>query len=228
MGNLIFMLKKLISYLTPVPLEVIPSNVSQQLELTLYNGKLLLDTKRTNYSYGNLQKVLRNGLLKIGKDKINQMHQILVLGVAGGSVVRTLTDEFNFNNKIIGIEIDPVVIKIAEKYFKINDVSNFEMHLADANQYVNETNLLFDLIIIDIFEDCFMPDFLYSETFISNTKRILKPHGYILFNSIILNKTSEEKNKNYIRNFNENKFKIRSFPSINDKNELILIKKEFE
>lgn len=222
------MIKKIISYLTPVPLEVIPSNVSEQLELTLYNGKLLLDTKRTNYSYGNLQKVLRKGLLKIGYESINQMQNILVLGVAGGSVIKTLTDEFKYDNKITGIEIDPVVIKIANKYFKINEISNFEMILADANQYVKETNLLFDLIIIDIFEDCFMPDFLYSDEFIENTKRILKPKGYILFNSIVLNKKSEEKNLIYKQYFLESKYQVQSFPNLNDKNELILIKKEFE
>lgn len=222
------MIKKIISYLTPVPLEVIPSNVSEQLELTLYNGKLLLDTKRTNYSYGNLQKVLRKGLLKIGSESINQMQHILVLGVAGGSVIKTLTDEFKYDNKITGIEIDPVVIKIANKYFKINEISNFEIILADANQYVKETNLLFDLIIIDIFEDCFMPDFLYSDEFIENTKRILKPKGYILFNSIVLNKKSEEKNFTYKQYFLESKYQFQSFPNLNDKNELILIKKEFE
>ena len=61
------MIKKILSYLVPIPIEIIPSNISEQLELTWNNGKLVLDTKRTNYSYVNLQKVLRKGLLKIGK-----------------------------------------------------------------------------------------------------------------------------------------------------------------
>ena len=93
------MIKKFLSYLIPIPIEIIPSNVSEQLELTWNNGKLILDTKHTNYSYGNLQKVLRKGLLKIGKENINQMQHILLLGVAGGSVVETLTREFKFEKK---------------------------------------------------------------------------------------------------------------------------------
>ncbi|RRJ91303.1 methyltransferase domain-containing protein [Paenimyroides tangerinum] len=222
------MIKKFLSYLIPIPIEIIPSNVSEQLELTWNNGKLVLDTKHTNYSYGNLQKVLRKGLLKIGKENINQMQHILLLGVAGGSVVETLTREFKFEKKITGIEIDPVVIKVAEKYFHLNEIQNFEVILADANIFVTETKHIYDLIIIDIFEDCFMPDFVYSEAFISNIKKILKPKGYILFNTIVLNKTAEEKNKSYKNQFESTKFVVQSFPNIDDKNELFLIKKEYE
>lgn len=53
------------------------------------NGKLVLDSKNTNYSYRNLQRILRTGLKNIGFKKINKMSQILVLGVAGGSVIKT-------------------------------------------------------------------------------------------------------------------------------------------
>lgn len=222
------MIKKFLSYIMPIPIEIIPSNVSDQLELTWNNGKMVLDTKHTNYSYGNLQKVLRKGLLKIGIENINQMQHILLLGVAGGSVVETLTKEFKFENKITGIEIDPIVLKVAEKYFQINTIPNFEIILEDANKFVTETNQLYDLIIIDIFEDCFMPDFVYSEIFISNIKRILKPKGYILFNTIVLNKIDLEKNKSYKNQFENSKFVLQSFPNIDDKNELFLIHKEYE
>lgn len=222
------MIKRLLSYLLPIPIKIFPSKVSDQLELTWNNGKLVLDTKHTNYSYGNLQKVLRKGLLKIGKENINQMQSILILGVAGGSVIRTLTNEFQFQNKITGIEIDPVVLKIAEQYFKINEISNLELILADANVFVSQTTEIYDLIVIDIFQDCHMPDFLYSENFVSNIKKILKPKGYILFNTIVLNKTSEQKNKSFKNHFESSKFAFKSFPNIDDKNELFLIKKEYE
>lgn len=222
------MIKKILSYLVPIPIEIIPSNISEQLELTWNNGKLVLDTKRTNYSYGNLQKVLRKGLLKIGKQNIKQMQHILILGVAGGSVVKTLTDEFMFDKKITGIEIDPVVIKVAKKYFKIHDIPNFEIIIADANKYITETKQIYDLIIIDLFEDCFMPDFVYSENFVSNIKRSLKPKGFILFNTIVIDKITEEKNKSYINQFESTKFAIQKFPNIDDQNELFIIEKEYE
>ena len=58
-------------------------------------GKLILDSENTNYSYGNLQNILRLGLREIGFEKIKNMKEVLVLGVAGGSVVKTLVDEIN-------------------------------------------------------------------------------------------------------------------------------------
>jgi spermidine synthase len=38
------------------------------------------------------------------------MNQILILGVGGGSVIKTLVDEIKFN--ITGVEIDPKIINI--------------------------------------------------------------------------------------------------------------------
>lgn len=222
------MIKKLLSYLAPIPIEIIPSNTSDQLELNWNNGKVVLDTKHTNYSYGNLQKVLRKGLLKIGKENINQMKNILVLGVAGGSVIRTLTDELAFKGNITGVEIDPVVLKVADKYFKLNEIENLEIKLMDAKDYVSNTHQIFDLIIIDIFEDFFMPEFLFSVEFVSNVKNIIKPKGYLLFNTIVLNKTDHYRNKNYQSYFDSNKFNLYSFPKIDEKNELFLIRKEYE
>lgn len=222
------MIRKLLSYLFPIDIEVIPSNVSEQLELTWINGKLVLDTKNTNYSFGNLQKVLRKGLQKIGSQNINQMDHILVLGVAGGSVIQTLTKEFGYKKKITGIELDPVVVKIAEKHFALNKVTNLNVIIVDAEKYVSETNLLFDLIIIDVFQDYQMPKFLFSEGFTLNIKRILKPKGFILFNTIILNDKNKANNTTFKKQFEFNKYNIQSFPNINDKNELILISKEYE
>jgi spermidine synthase len=72
----------------------------------MVNGKLVLDSENTNYSYGNLQRILRKGLHTIGLERINKMNKILVLGVEGVSVIKTLTEEFKFKGKIIGVEID--------------------------------------------------------------------------------------------------------------------------
>ena len=83
------MLNKLLSFIIPITILNQKSSISQSLEVTWMNGKLVLDSKNTNYSYGNLQRILRTGLKNIGFKKINKMSQILVLGVAGGSVIKT-------------------------------------------------------------------------------------------------------------------------------------------
>jgi hypothetical protein len=62
--------------------------VSKSIEITWTNGELVLDSENTNYSYGSLQRILRLGLKSIGFDKIIKMNHVLILGVAGGSVVK--------------------------------------------------------------------------------------------------------------------------------------------
>ena len=80
------MFKKILSYLYPITIYNKPSGISKSIEVTLYNGKMLLNTKNTNYSYGSLQAILKKGLLDIGAAEISSMESILILGVAGGSV----------------------------------------------------------------------------------------------------------------------------------------------
>ena len=130
------MFKKLLSYFYPITIYNKPSNISQTLEVTLYNGKTLLNTKNTNYSFGSLQTVLKKGLITIGKSEINKMENILVLGVAGGSVVQTLVTDFEFTKNIVGVELDAEIIEIANSYFNLDKIRNFKCVITDAEEFV--------------------------------------------------------------------------------------------
>ena len=156
------MFQKLLSYLIPINVLKQESIVNKSLEVTWNNGELVLDTLNTNYSYGSLQRILRTGLLKIGFDKIKKYNKILILGVAAGSVIKTLVNEIGFRNEIIGVEIDPKTIEIANKYFGLDKIENVEIIIADAAIFVQNTSEKYDLIIIDIFQDNFMPEFLFD------------------------------------------------------------------
>ncbi|SEP61264.1 Spermine/spermidine synthase [Flavobacterium urocaniciphilum] len=217
------MLKKILSYLYPITLYKEKSSISETLEVTLYNGKYLLNTKNTNYSYGSLQTVLKKGLLEIGKNNISEMKHILILGVAGGSVVKTLVNDFNFSNKITGVELDQHVIDIANKYFNLNTFQNFECVIDDAQNFVEETPNKYDLIIIDIFNDKVMPAFLFENDFIHNTKNLLQKKGYILFN--IMDSKIQKKiiSENYFNHFEENEYVMKVIKNVERFNDLIII-----
>jgi len=126
------MIKKIVSYLFPLKIYQKKSSLSKSIEVTWANGELVLDSENTNYSYGSLQRILRIGLKTIGYGKIIAMENILVLGVAGGSVIKTLVDEIKFKGQITGVEIDPEIIKVANKYFKLNETQQLEIVIEDA------------------------------------------------------------------------------------------------
>ncbi len=218
------MLKKILSYIYPITIYNKSSNISKLLEVTLYNGKTLLNTKNTNYSYGSLQKVLKKGLLEIGKSEISKMENILVLGVAGGSVIKTLTTDFKFTKNIIGVELDAEIIKIANSYFNLDKISNFKCIIDDAEKFVKTDSNQYDLIIIDIFKDTEMPEFLFQENFINNIKQILNKKGYIIFNMMILNLTKKEKIENYLQQFQDNNYEKKIIKKVEQYNDLIIIK----
>jgi predicted O-methyltransferase YrrM len=219
------MFKKIFSYLIPIKIYQAKSSISKSIEVAWANGELVLDSKNTNYSYGSLQRILKIGLKNIGYEKIVAMDQILVLGVAGGSVVKTLIDEIKYKGKIIGVEIDSEIIKIANTYFKLNAIQNLELINEDAFEFVLKTKDKYHLIIIDIFQDTTMPNFLFEQFFIHRICSLLKSRGFILFNTMILDEKQNIRNKKYVSEFYENQFKIKTIPRIELHNELIVIEK---
>lgn len=219
------MFKKILSYFYPITIYNKSSDISKSLEVTLYNGKALLNTKNTNYSYGSLQTVLKKGLLTIGKSEINKMNSILVLGVAGGSVIQTLVSDFKFAKNIVGVELDPEIIEIANSYFNLDKIRNFKCVIADAEQFVATHKDSYDLIIIDIFKDTEMPEFLFQENFISNIKQILNIKGYIIFNSMLLDVSKKEKIDNYLNYFETENYDKKVLKNVEHYNDLILLKK---
>jgi spermidine synthase len=218
------MFQKLLSYLVPITIYKQNSKFSKTVEINWNNGELVLDSQNTNYSYGSLQRILRKGLKYIGFNRIRGFENILILGVAGGSVIKTLVDEIQFKGKITGVEIDNNIIEIANEYFKLNTIPNLEIVIDDAFEFVLKNKDQYDLIIIDVFQDTMMPNFLFEDFFIDRINSLLKLNGFILFNTMVLNKENEERNQLYISKFNSN-FSLRLYPKIEDHNELFTIKK---
>lgn len=218
------LLKRLLSYIYPIKIAKSSSKRSGSLEVTLVNGKLVIDSKNTNYSYGSLQQVLKKGLLQIGENKLQSFNNILVLGVAGGSVIKTLRDDFNVTNKITGIEIDQEVINLANTYFKLNKITNIELKIMDAFKYIYTTKRTYDFVVIDIFNDSDMPKELFEKKFWNKIHNILDHNGIVVFNSIYTSKKEILRNKELSTKL-DNLFKSKKQLKTHRINELFILEK---
>ena len=218
------MIKRLLSYILPVKIYQKKSEFSKNLEVTWNNGYLVLDSENTNYSFGSLQRVLKKGLKYIGYERIQNFESILVLGVAGGSVIETLKKEVKFEGKITGVEIDAAVVELATKYFGLGNYNNVSIVIDDAFEYVLKTKEKYDLIIIDIFQDTTMPNFLFEDFFINRINFLLNVNGFILFNTMVLDYQDRRRNATYKSKFDSN-YSVRLYPKIEVHNELFTIKK---
>ncbi|MBP6758024.1 MAG: fused MFS/spermidine synthase [Flavobacterium sp.] len=221
------MFKKLFSYIIPLNIFKQKSTISQTLEVTWTDGELVLDSKNTNYSYGSLQRILRKGLKFIGFERIQTMDKVLVLGVAGGSVIKTLVDEIQFGGKITGVEIDKAIIGIANEYFHLDQIQNLEIVIDDAFEFVLKTKDKYDLIIIDIFQDVRMPNFLFEKFFIDRICFLLNSKGFILFNTMILSDKQKQLNLDFFNAFDATKYTVTKLHKIEELNELIIIENQF-
>ena len=67
-----------------------------------------------------------------------------------------------------------------------------------------------------------MPEFLFDESFITNCKNLLNKNGYILFNTMNLNKNVIE---NYLSHFEPHNFAQKVLKNVERYNDVIIIKR---
>ncbi len=219
------MVARFLSYFIPIKTKVFASKINTTLEVSWNNGKLVLDTPHTNYSYGNLQKILKKGLQSIGFDKVKKMQTVLVLGLGAGSVIYTLRRDIGFTNKITSVELDPTVLDIAKKYFKLDDFENHEIILGDAFEFVLKNTQHYDLVVVDIFHDAQMPAFLFESYFVNHIKKMMRSNSYLLFNTITLLPEHQDRNTTYLKHYDSREFYVRRLSKIQNHNEIIIIRK---
>jgi len=175
-------MRRIISYIFPLTRKI-KSEHNGCLELTISNGRTLLNTENSNYSYGSLQRILKFALLKVD---LSTTKDILVLGLGGGCVIESLRNEFNYNNRITCIDIDPVIIEIAKNEFGISEDNKTYIICKDAYDYILQDGINFDLIIVDLFIDNIVPKKIITKEFWQGVINRLKIGGVIIFNSMCI------------------------------------------
>lgn len=161
-------------------IKIFESEVNRRLKVVWQDGKKLLNTKNTNYSYGTLVDVLEHGLDTI---PISKVSSVLLLGMGAGSIIKSLRTKYDSNAPVTAVELDSVVIKLAHKKFNIEHIENVDIHNMEAWDYVAQCDTQFDLIIVDIFIDIHVPDKFYKPKFWKMIEKIVTPNGFVLFNA---------------------------------------------
>lgn len=195
-------LKHITSYIYPIVVEQCIGNISPYLEVNLVNGKYTLDTSKVNYSYGSLYQVFDQTFhdFNITSRKIKN---VLVLGFGAGSVASLLTEKYNFDCNITGIEKDQIVIHLARKYFNLNRFKNLELICEDAYDYVQTHSKKFDVIIVDLYIDDQVPKCFHEKRFLKQLDRLLQDQGVLFFNKMVTNQKQKEEFNELATNIEE-------------------------
>ena len=192
------------------------TDYSGTVEIVEDDGEVYMDTAHANYSYGTLQRILAAGLKDID---INSVRQVLLLGLGGGSVVKTLREAFDYTGQITAVELDKAIIGIAQYEFGLISDKKLNIIHGDALQVVSNLDSRFDLIIIDLFIHTEVPEVFYEPPFWMDIHRLLSKRGTFLFNASV-----GRKGMRALRDLKEmmgGHFQFRQLDGVEDANSLL-------
>ncbi len=212
-------MKKLLSYLFPFVQKKYNSKISGVLEINLMNGKKVLDTANSNYSYGSLQKILQRGLEEINFD--DTIQTVLVLGMGGGSIVETIGTKFKSNAFIELVDIDEEIISIAKNEFELEKYGTLNLVLKDAADYINTTKQNSDVIVVDFFIGDTVPTQFTETKFITQLSQHLNANGKLIYNTMRNSMPREQFNR-ITKSLTESGLKVRVIEKIQITNDLII------
>jgi spermidine synthase len=116
---------------------------------------------------------------------------ILILGLGGGTMQHFIRDAYP-EAKMVSVEIDPVMVEIARKYFDLDSIGNHQVVVDDAFRFVVEpeqhgiNKQSFDVVIVDTVLGDNFPDLASSGNFLSSVKALALPGSLIIFNRMYL------------------------------------------
>lgn len=170
---------QLLSYFKPVALARERSAISGELEVTIEQGRLLLNATNVNYSGGSLYDVFEQVFEELDLKRV-MFNSALILGYGTGCTLKLLLRHPDLH--VIGVELDPVVIEIGKQYFRQSENNYVTVIQEDAFIFISNTDKQFEIILVDVFVGDVVPQEGSSLDFWKNLRRSLFPKGYCLVN----------------------------------------------
>jgi len=107
----------------------------------------------------------------------------LAIGLGGGTVVKRMWRDYP-GMRIDAIEIDPEVVSIARRYFALPDDDRIRIVVDDGRRFLETSGDAYDIIIVDAFDDGFVPLPLTTEEFHRVVRDHLSEGGVLVYNVI--------------------------------------------
>ena len=173
-------LEKIGSYIWPTLLFKGKEVEGKPLELHLSKGRLRLQVEDAIYSYDDLYHVFQKAFAKINFTDIGS--NALILGFGLGSIPYILEKKYHQTFHYTGVEYDPTIIQLAQKYATPRLKSPIGLLHVDAIVFMDRNRQKYDLICVDIFHGGLVPAFAKEHDFLEQLHDSLTQKGLLLFN----------------------------------------------
>jgi spermidine synthase len=188
--------KKWLSYVSPIQLEERTSEYNPELTVMLDRGRLQLLSGNAIYSWDDLYHNFTKAFAQI-KPEQYPYQDVLLLGLGLGSVPYILEKVHQQKYHYVAVEWDEAVSELADRYTFSRLKSSAEIITADAAVFVDICEEMFDMVIIDLFEDNKTPEIFETPDFLQACAARLNPGGMLLINRLSRTKTDAVHSERY-------------------------------
>lgn len=156
-----------LSYIYPQTIARFSSAFNRDIRVVEEYGRYKILVSGSPQSGPYIEKIWKKALRSFGFLWQISPKSILVLGIAGGTVIHLLHKWYP-SAEITAVDIDQTMIDIGKKYFGLSSIKNLTIIRADARKTIKNT---YDLIIVDLSLGRNIPTFVTSKSFLLRLKR---------------------------------------------------------
>lgn len=109
------------------------------------------------------------------------VRRVAILGNAGGTVARAYR-RFYPEARIDGVEIDPEVTEVGERFFGLEQGPLLRVYDQDARPFLLRTEERYDIIHVDAYRQPYVPFYLATTEFFELARERLRPGGIVSLN----------------------------------------------
>ncbi|MBI5619444.1 methyltransferase domain-containing protein [Candidatus Gottesmanbacteria bacterium] len=187
----------ILSYLIPQTILRTSSKYNRDIRINEERGKLKLLVNGSRQSGAYIERLWRRAFKAFAITHQNSVRSILVLGVAGGTVIQLLHRMYS-DASITGVDIDEVMIHVGRTYFGLAAMNKLHLIRMDAKHYVRQAvaqKRRYDLVIVDLFFGRHIPAFIRSSRFLEQVKKLIQPDGRVIINYLREQEYKEQSDK---------------------------------
>jgi spermidine synthase len=117
----------------------------------------------------------------------HDIQRVLMVGLGGGSTQRAYQHYYT-NVMDDTVEIDPVVVEVAKKYFTVAETPKLNIHINDGRVFLRQTTNIYDVILMDAYSTTrygsSLPRQLTTKEFFTLVSQHLSTNGILAYNVI--------------------------------------------
>jgi spermidine synthase len=110
-----------------------------------------------------------------------QVRRIAIIGLAAGTIARQFTTVYG-PIPIDGVEIDPAIVAVGRRYFAMTE-PNLHVYTLDGRTFMRTTHQRYNVVVIDAFQQPYIPFQLTTREFFQEIRAHLAPDGVVALNT---------------------------------------------